>query len=141
MSNAFRSNKPCWISDSLGTTYGSTAAVHSKEIGFPGGVNVWLDLEGVSQQSSAQDVIAYCNAWSDAVTSQGYVPGLYVGANSGFTGDQLASLKCTHYWNSLSNVPDVTGRGYQLIQTAGSSGEDNTTQNDQKGDAVLWLHP
>ena len=37
---------------SLGTTYGRNAAAHVREIGFPPGVNVWLDLEGIKSSSS-----------------------------------------------------------------------------------------
>jgi hypothetical protein len=45
----------------LGNTYGRNAATHVREIGFPPGVNVWLDLEGVKSSSSHAAVIDYCN--------------------------------------------------------------------------------
>ena len=38
----------------LGKTYGSHAAANAAEVGFPAGVNVWLDLEGVNHQVSAR---------------------------------------------------------------------------------------
>ena len=36
----------------LGTTFGKNAAAHVFHIGFPQGVNVWLDLEGIKPSSS-----------------------------------------------------------------------------------------
>ena len=40
--------RPGWSpTESLGSSYGRNAAAHVREIGFPPGVNVWLDLEGV----------------------------------------------------------------------------------------------
>jgi Domain of unknown function (DUF1906) len=48
----------------LGSTYGQNAATHVRQkIGFPPGVNAWLDLEGVKSSSSHATVIDYCNAW------------------------------------------------------------------------------
>jgi hypothetical protein len=131
-------------SAALGTQYGETAAAHAAEIGFPAKVNVWLDLEGVAEGAPAQNVIDYCNNWSDAVSTKGFVPGVYVGANSGLNGDQLGNLKFSHFWKSASRVPTPTGRGYQLIQTAavkvlGISIDPDTTQNDEKNEAVQWL--
>lgn len=126
----------------LGTSDGKAAGALSASVGFPTGVNVWCDLEGVDTSSSAADVTAYADNWAAAVTAAGYVPGLYVGANSGLTADQLGSLNFQHYWKSFSTVPTVTGRGYQLIQSANSQSVDNDkTQNDDKGGSVIWLHP
>jgi len=45
----------------LGTTFGKNAAAHVFHIGFPQGVNVWLDLEGIKPSSSHGVVIDYCN--------------------------------------------------------------------------------
>ena len=36
----------------LGTTFGKNAAAHVFHIGFPQGVNVWLDLEGIKPSTS-----------------------------------------------------------------------------------------
>ncbi len=131
---------------SLGTTYGTDAAANAKSVGFPPGVNVWCDLEGVSSDATAQDVIDYCNAWYDAVHSAAYVPGLYVGANSILTGDQLYhDLEFAHYWRSESRVPTVAVRGYQMIQkyrsepVYGIGIDEDTTQDDNLGSQVQWL--
>jgi len=110
-------------------------------------MNLWCDLEGIASGTSAAAVIDYCQAWYSAVYNAGYVPGLYVGANCILNGQQLYSnLAFQHYWKSLSNVPMVAKRGYQLIQQGGSTvngvGIDiDTTQNDNLGGAVLWVVP
>jgi hypothetical protein len=137
-----------WIpSAQLGGSDGVHAVYHAFIIGFPPGVNVWCDLEGVSQDTPAQLVISYCNSWYDAVAAAGYVPGLYVGADAILDGRALRfRLKFTHYWKSLSNVPEIVGRGYQMLQSAeqtvdGISIDQDRTQIDLLGDKVLWLAP
>lgn len=109
-----------WIAGaSKGTTYGANAAVNAQNIGLPKGVTIWLDLEEVSSSCSSSDIIAYCNNWYDQVYSYGYEPGIYVGANCGLTGTQLYSnLKFQHYWKSMSTVPSIPTRGYQMVQSA-----------------------
>ena len=54
----------------LGTQYGGLAAANAKAVGFPAGVSIWLDLEGVASGTAASDVVAYCNAWYDAVAGR-----------------------------------------------------------------------
>jgi hypothetical protein len=101
----------------LGTSNGQNAARHVAAIGFPVGVNVWVDLEGIDHGTSAEDVIAYCNAWCAEVVAAGFVPGVYVGASAILSGDQLYwRLQFKHYWKSGSTVPDIPHRGYQMVQ-------------------------
>ena len=136
-----------WMpSESLGTQDGTAAASNAGDVGFPAGVNVWLDLEGVSNSATAQVVIDYCNAWFDAVAQADYVPGIYVGSSAILTSEQLFSnLSFQHYWRSQSNVPNVEQRGYQLLQlypsvTVNGIGIDiDVTQNDYMGGQVQWL--
>ena len=81
-----------WVpTQELGASDSTAAANHVSQIGFPAGVNVWCDLEGVATGTPAQQVIDFCNAWYDAVAAAGYVPGIYVGANCILTGQQLRS--------------------------------------------------
>lgn len=131
---------------SLGSQYGGNAASNAASIGLPQGMNVWCDLEGIGGQVSAADVIAYCQSWYDAVAAAGYVPGLYVGANCILDATQLYDLPFQHYWQSLSSVPSIPVRGYQLVQTAGTTmfgvGIDNDeTYTDNEGGTVLWVAP
>lgn len=135
-----------WVpSAALGNTYGSNAASNAASVGLPKGMNIWCDLEGVATGTAAQSVIDYCQAWYAAVHAAGYVPGLYVGANCILTGAQLYSLSFQHYWKSLSTVPDIPNRGYQLVQKwfpqseFGISIDQDTTQTDNKGGTVLWV--
>lgn len=138
---------PGWTpSQSLGTQYGTNAASNAASIGLPKGMNLWMDLEGIAAGTSAQTVIDYANAWYDAVAAAGYIPGIYVGADCILTGDQLYNnLKYQHYWKSLSRVPAIPHRGYQLIQSytpepvCGVSIDTDTTQNDEQGGAIVLL--
>jgi hypothetical protein len=131
----------------LGTRNGKNAAKHVQQIGFPEGVNVWLDLEGAKTSTSHETMIAYCNAWFAEVESAGFVPGVYVGAKAILTGNELFwRLTTKHYWKSGSRVPDIPHRGYQLIQTIirndkidGVAIDRNLTKNDNFGGSVLWL--
>jgi len=114
-------------------------------VGFPAGVSVWCDLEGVSRTSEEQDVIDYCEAWYEALVGTGYSPGLYVGPDSVLTGPQLYGLSFRHYWRSQSKVPHIPKRGYELVQffppiTANGILVDiDVAQNDDEGGQARWL--
>lgn len=131
----------------LGSRDGSRAAQHVIDIGFPPGVNIWCDLEGVAPATPPEIVIDHCNAWFDAVSASGYVPGIYVGSDAILDADALhARLKFIHYWKSLSNVPDIAVRGYQMVQKDEHTAhrisiDNNVTQSDRLGGAVIWLAP
>jgi Domain of unknown function (DUF1906) len=89
---------------SLGTTYGRNAAAYVSEIGFPPGVNVWLDLEGVKNSTSHAAVIDYCNAWISEVESTGFVPGVYIGARAILTGEEI-------FWRVRATLLEVWQQG------------------------------
>ncbi len=127
----------------LGTAWGANAANHAKQVGLPPGVNVWLDLEGIVAGVASDVIIAYCNAWFDALTAAGYQPGVYVGANSYLTPDELfLDLKTRHYWKAGGDIQQVSHRGYQLIQHIVAGKIDrNVTQTDALGGTVIWLSP
>jgi hypothetical protein len=140
--------RPGWSpTKSLGAAYGRNAAAHVLEIGFPPGVNVWLDLEGIKSSSSHATVIDYCNAWIAEVESAGFVPGVYISARAILTGEEIFwRLRAKHFWKSGSRVPEIPHRGYQLIQKIirhdkidGVEIDRNLTVNDNFGQSVLWL--
>ena len=139
--------EPGWEPNAnLGKTYGENAGANAEKVGFPPQVNIWCDLEGIRAGVSAELVIDYCNNWYDAVASYGYVPGLYVGANSVLNGEQLyESLKFQHYWRSESMVPEVAVRSYQMVQyhypekVNGISIDKDTTYIDKQGGRPQWL--
>jgi hypothetical protein len=139
---------PGWTpSRQLGSQDGSRAAQHAIGIGFPPGVVIWCDLEGVAPATTRKIVIDHCNAWFDAVSEAGYVPGIYVGSDAILDGAALyMRLKFAHYWKSLSDVPDIAVRGYQMVQSDehaahGLSIDNNMTQSDRLGGAVIWFAP
>ena len=111
---------PGWIpTRHEGRARGENARKHAKACGFPPGVNIWLDLEGInqSQQNNDSEIIAYCNAWFDAVAQFGYVPGIYLGFNIWLTGSQIFHLlKFRHYWKAPGDIPEIEIRGYQIFQ-------------------------
>jgi len=138
--------RPGWSpNQALGQQDGTAAATNAQSVGFPAGVNVWCDLEGVSAASAAQDVIDYCEAWHQAVSAAGYIPGLYVGAGTLLTGAQLGGLSFQHYWRSQSKVPDLPTRGYQLMQlfpsiaVNGVGIDVDIVQTDKLGGLAQWL--
>ena len=142
-------SRPGWVpSADLGVTYGANAAANAREVGFPAGINIWLDLEGVLQSVSSETVVQYCNAWCGQVEAAGYVSGLYVGPQAILSGDDLYwRLRTRHYWKSASRVPSIPHRGYQMFQAlapspvAGIAIDRNVTKDDNFGDAALWLAP
>jgi hypothetical protein len=137
---------PGWSpTQSLGQQYGQSAATNAQSVGFPAGVNVWCDLEGVNPAAAPDDVIAYCEAWFQAVNAAGFFPGIYVGASAILTGQQLFDLSFKHYWRSQSRVPEIPTRGYQLLQLYpaisinGIAVDIDITQNDNSGGQAQWL--
>ncbi|OLF53676.1 DUF1906 domain-containing protein [Pseudomonas chlororaphis] len=137
---------PGWSpTQSAGQTHGQNAAANATSIELPPGMNLWCDLEGIAQNTSAQDVTNYCSAWYSAVSAAGYVPGLYVGANVVLSGQQLYDLPFQHYWQSCSEVPAIPERGYQMVQTLvpnpvnGIGIDSDVTQTDLLGGQALWL--
>ena len=106
-------------SGAKGMRNGGVASSEAEKVGVPWGVTLWCDLEGVAPGTAAQTVIDYCNRWHAAVTSAGYVAGLYVGYRAGLTPTQLyRSLRFTHYWGAYNlNVDQYpVTRGLQMKQ-------------------------
>jgi hypothetical protein len=136
-----------WQPDAAsGSLHGSRAVAGAQALGFPAGVNLWMDLEGIASAWPSQSVIDHCNVWFDVVEASGYVPGVYVGMPCGLTGDQLFSaLKFHHYWRSQSaSTPDVPTRGYQMVQSLpatvdGIELDPDVTQRDLLGGNAQWL--
>ncbi len=138
--------KPGWSpSQSLGEQDGQNAVTNAQGVGFPAGVSIWCDLEGVDRTVQPQDVTDYCEAWFGAVNQADYIPGLYVGAGALLSGQQLHDLSFQHYWRSQSRVPDIPIRGYQMIQLFpsiqinGVAVDLDVVQDDQQGGQAQWL--
>jgi hypothetical protein len=138
-----------WMpSGELGTEYGRNAGQFTAAIGFPAGVNVWLDLESVSGSAAEADVIAYCNNWYDQVAAAGFTPGIYVGWQPMIPNSDLyRKLKFAHYWGAYNVDAVIPVRGWVMKQTpahtqvAGIEHDDNFTHVDGSGGQVIWLAP
>jgi len=139
--------KNIWLPNAeSGTRYGLRTTQNAAKLGLPQNLTIWMDLEAISPDAQASDIIDHCNNWYDEVAAQGYSPGLYVGEPCGLTGDQLFnSLKFHSYWHSQSaDAPAVPVRGFQMIQYAGVPFSDftidpNVTQRDLLGGNAQWL--
>src|SRR5205085_2786401 len=78
-----------------------------KALGLPPGCTVWLDLEGMAAfKTKPAELIAKINAWADAITAAGYMPGLYVGVPQPLTSDELWSLRVKRYWRGQGSIRD-----------------------------------
>jgi hypothetical protein len=136
---------PGWTpSAAMGAEDGSHAAHNAVSAGLLAGTTVWLDLEGIN--GNATETAAYANAWNDALRAAGYDTGVYVGGGCPLDEQQLYSLLHTHrYWRSFSQVPNVAGRGYCMIQLypttniAGVNVDLDIIQQDYKRGLPRWL--
>jgi len=134
-------------SKELGTTYGKNAALFSEQSGYAKGCIVYLDLEDVNieYKNRQQDIIDFCNYWYDEVLAAGYTPGIYIGFNTFLSGDMLYKrLKFQHYWKSFSKVPDVTTRGYEMVQLEwktvnGIQIDTNEVTGDKLGNKPIFM--
>lgn len=142
------SRKPGWSpTGALGAQDGAAAVVHAGQAGLPVGMHLFCDLESPARSATADDCIAYVNAWSAAVRAAGYRTGLYVGYGLPLTAAQLFhALEVDCYWHSCSQVPDVEVRGYALVQDAhanqvlaGVQVDVDTLKADNLGGVPCWL--
>ncbi|NES00670.1 MAG: DUF1906 domain-containing protein [Symploca sp. SIO1B1] len=107
-----------WIANgALGQQDGEKAATWCQnQVKLPPKVSVWCDLETMENAKDHALVIDYCREWYHAVYNAGYTPGLYVGAGVKLSSEQLYDLPFQNYWKSVSSVPAVYERGYQMVQ-------------------------
>jgi hypothetical protein len=130
----------------LGKAYGENAASYAADAGLPENVNLWLDLEGIAENTDHQDIIGYCNAWFAAVATGGYAPGVYIGFDVWLSPDELfLNLKTKHYWRAAGDIPDISHRGYQLFQHISDPGpfefDWDVARDDALGGTAIWLAP
>lgn len=138
---------PGWLpSAALGKQYGDFAAWYANDIGLPKGMNIFLDLETPSSHATDDDCINYANSWYSAVSLGGYIPGVYLGYGIPMTPLQLYKwLAFKNYWRAY-NGPDLSGRGYQIIQKTaevlnGVNFDPNIVAADNEGDLPIFLSP
>jgi hypothetical protein len=136
---------PWTPSGSLGQSNGQYAVANAEAIGLPGGMSLFLDLEGVAAGTSAQTVTDYCESWFSVVTAAGYLPGIYIGANCGLSSSQIEALSFQYFWESGSTVPTLS-TGYCMKQSisssyvlAGVAYDLDVVQADANGRTPFWL--
>jgi hypothetical protein len=141
------SRAPGWVpTASMGALNGAQAIIDARKIGCIG-ASIYLDFEGPNSKSSKADCLLYANAAAHAIQQGGSPAGLYVGWGIPLDSVELYwALSFTGYWKSMSNVPDVGNRGYQMIQHSpanqvicGVTVDVDTIQTDHKGDVPQWL--
>lgn len=122
-----RDREPGWVpSESKGRDYGAGAAEHARKCGVPPGVNLWLDLEGVSESVSSAVAVAYAQAWHHRVASEGFEPGIYVGWSARINArDLYYRLAFKHYWVAYNLNADQYPlvRGPQMFQRAAKTSD------------------
>lgn len=139
-----------WKPDTAtGQRLGASALAHAQHLALPAGMPIWNDLEGMHETTTAAQASACCVAWCSVVEGGQYKPGAYCGAGVPLDGDQLYKLPYRCYWDSQSNNPNVSRRGFQMIQLFaapyGSTKVEGLdvdicfTQNDYRGDLPLML--
>lgn len=113
-----RPRNPGWLpTEDLGRADAAVFLAKATRAGYMQSATAWDDIEGVGGSRDA--TIAYANAKAADVGAGGYGPGEYVGFEVPLTGYELRhSLTIPCYWRSVSNVPDVEGRGYAMVQVA-----------------------
>jgi len=130
----------------LGQAYGENALSFAADAGLPENVNLWLDLEGIAENTGHQDIIDYCNAWFAAVAAGGYEPGVYIGFDVWLSPDELfLNLKTSHHWRAAGDIPEISHRCYQLFQHITNPGPDefdwDVARDDALGGSAIWLAP
>lgn len=129
-------------SAALGTAYGQVAVADAQAAGYLPGGQIWIDFENCL---TAVGATAYLNAWCRVVIAGGYFPGLYGGADSPLSGDQLYwDVIATRYWRAGSrDAPMIPYRGICMQQSlsstaAGINIDRNVVMRDNFGGLPIW---
>jgi Domain of unknown function (DUF1906) len=92
---------------------GPTTVARLRALGIPAGVTVWLDVESTTTRGDI--LVEEINEWAGILVAAGYQPGMYVGANTPLTAQDIYGLAVVRYWRSMSLVPEPQC-GYCLQQ-------------------------
>ncbi len=104
-------------SEAVGYGDGQAAGAYALSLGYPPGACLWLDL---GNPGSSQAAIAYANNWYKGCVAAGMYGsalGVYCEPGVPLTSDQLYhNLTVARYWRTAAQCPNVTTRGYQMMQ-------------------------
>lgn len=82
-----------------------------KALGIPRGATVWLDLEGLDAWNTPPAALMrLINSWAYDIKTNGWMPGLYVGAPQPLNSAELFSLGVLRYWLGIGRCVDKTGK-------------------------------
>jgi len=111
-------NYPGWTASGWnGAAHGNQAGLNAKQIDYPAGAMIFVDMEGIAD--SGGPVYEYLQAWAEAVAGFGYVPAMYQGYACGMTPDLLAQhTEIGGWWSDFGARPNPTGVGFMCKQFA-----------------------
>lgn len=115
-----------WVpSTEKGKRYGANAVDHAMKVGFPKGVSIVCDLEGVAPGTDHSIVDAYLREWFKPVAEAGFLPALYVGWHAGLNAAELWRLPFARYWSAYNLNADQmpAKRGVCMRQGVAKKGE------------------
>ena len=139
-----RVRDPGWLpSGALGRADAEVFVAKATGAGYLAGGSAWDDLEGIGGDGSA--TLAYANEKAADLKAK-YAPGDYIGFDVPLSGDALYhDLTAGCYWRSISHVPDVSVRGYALVQVAedvviaGVTVDVSVARADKLGGRAFWM--
>ncbi len=108
-------------------------------VGYPKGAHIFADLEGIEGTGTK----TWANDWADAIVSEGYRAGTYVGYSVPLTPEELYKLhRMTSYWSD-AGTRQVAVRGFALKQKAqifigGVAFDPDIVTVDHKGETPFW---
>lgn len=140
-----RPRAPGWLpSAALGAADAAVFDAKAAAAGYLAGASVWDDLEGVGGTGAM--TVAYANAKAARLQAAERAAGVYEGADVPLTGEQFfQELVVRGYWKSVSSVPTVPTRGYQIVQVAedvlvaGVLVDVSVARADRLGDRARWM--
>ncbi len=108
-----------------------------KALGFPPGIHVFLDLEGMAAyKTDPKDLMARVNAWADGIRAAGYKPALYLGNPQPLTSQELWSLHVELYWKGQGRTVD---RNNALAEPTGGWSLTQMYPSRNLGDPAVWV--
>lgn len=131
----------------LGRSEAQTHIGRVRNVGWAQGAVLWCDVETPNPGATAQAVMDYGNAWATEVIAAGYLPGVYVGANTKLSASQLYSMRFVRYWQSLSSMIPEPACGWCMRQLypdnqmcLGVQVDYNFAQQDYRGRSVMAVY-
>lgn len=109
---------PSWPDANQGTIRGAISAQKAQAAGYPKGAMIFLNVEE-NLNTTRANMVSWIRNWTTAVRAQGYVAGVYLGADQILTTADVNSLPgVSVFWKSPTRGLPVPARGYVMTQTS-----------------------